>query len=83
MIRSVKAMEQELINAVLKKELNVEDLKFTGYKNGSLMFLGVDKELKYKDLKEKTVIRLDAYNWSLYQTWETSKDMEFHIGYLD
>lgn len=77
MIISISEMIPELVEAVLNKDLGVEGLKHTKYENGSLYFLGTDKEEGCK-----TVIRLNLLHLSLYQTWETSKEIEFHIGSL-
>jgi len=77
MIRSVKAMEQELVKKVMEKDLNVRFLEYREYKAGSMYFLGIDKEEGIE-----TVIRLDTFNFNLYQKWVNNKELEFHIGSL-
>jgi hypothetical protein len=72
-------MIPELTEAVLKKAevLDVNDLKYTKYENGSLYFLGTDKAEG-----SKTLIRLNLLHLGIYQTWETHRDIEFHVGDL-
>jgi hypothetical protein len=77
MIKPINEIVEELKAKVFNSDLGVSELMFKGYDKGSLTFLGVDR-----DENIKTIIRLNTFDFSLHQTWETHKDLEFHIGYL-